>query len=226
MRMQTLALAGAVLAASGAHAGIQFKANGGAAQSIGAFDFSDGASAAFAAGGDRFSHAVLGAIHDELVGLGATTNGKLTFVAGETTEGLAMFALFDQETGGQANRNVARSTFSYSGAGTGFQNEGGELGGDDAGTFAWWANGRGDAFAATGISNDFSDSFTIGDFTGELSGASGVQVLSRNADGTLEVIELANFFGNGGNFAFAVPVPAAGALAGVGLLGVAVRRRR
>ena len=153
----------------------------------------------------------------------------LTFVAGETSDGIAMFALFDQETSNSFVELRTSAEFDFTGVGTAYQNEGGEIG-NGATAFRWDNNTKGDAFAVTGLTNDFADNaFTIGNFTdlgnGGINGAV-AQVVVENADGSFSTVTLTDFFGNGGNFAFAVPVPAAGALAGVGLLGVAVRRRR
>lgn len=207
-----------------------YKVNGGAAQTIGAFNFVD--NGAFASGSDRFNNTILASIHNELnapSGFNVSTDNKLTFVLGQTSEGLSMFALFDKEIGGNVTID-AGATFGYTG--TGFQNDTGDLqtapsSGETAftGDFRWSAANRGDGFAAIEFTTDFADNiFDIGALTGAVAGQH-AQVVSLNSDGSLSVIDLGAW--TGGTFAFAaVPMPAAGALAGVGLLGVAVRRRR
>ncbi|MCB9840669.1 MAG: hypothetical protein H6809_03345 [Phycisphaeraceae bacterium] len=204
----------------------------------------------FSAPSPTFSNNALAYIHSELQGDGVNTNDIVTIIAGDTDDGLALFALIDEEVSGFKNFNarldlVAVANDANNDGITGWVNDnGGELvqvanSNPIAGTynfdttFQWDTNGKGDAFALSDLGVGDNGSFVFNPIQGYGSfGVSrGFQYVSFD-NGAWHVVGTGTFNGSLANPTSTsldwrvIPLPHAGAmsLAGLGLIGV--RRRR
>ncbi len=197
----------------------------------------------FDASSPVFTNSALSAIHNDLKGKGITTDGVVTFILMDTTDGLTFAALVDDVTQpGGFNGFTASLGMSTTAPITGvdFIND---ANGDitqqlnpgngtitSAGLFDWDADHLGDAFAWANLdAGDFvSFNFTEQDDTSAgLASTDTFQFVSWNG-AEWEVVANGDFT-NDGQFAFSftvLPVPAAALMGVAGLAGVVIRRRR
>ena len=204
----------------------------------------------FSAPSPTFSNNALAYIHSELQGDGIDTNNVITVLAADTDDGLALFALIDEETSGFKTFNarldmVAVAKDENNDGITGWVNDnGGELvqvanSNPIAGTFnfnttfQWDTDGKGDAFALSDLGVLDNGSFVFNPLMnfGTFGVSRGFQYVSFD-NGLWNVVGTGQFNGTTANPSSTsldwrvIPLPHAGAmsLAGLGLIGV--RRRR
>jgi hypothetical protein len=171
---------------------------------------------------------------------GISTDGMISFLLADTSDGLGFIALVDDDTvggdPGPANL-IGMSTTAPSSTEYWINDYGYDiLNIDDpfgitttaSGTFEWFEN-RGDAFAWTNLQDGDGVTFSFEKMEGEaLIGEDPFQFVTWNGDGW-QVVETADWTEND-QFAFSfvtiVPVPAPLLLGVAGLAGVAIHRRR
>lgn len=205
----------------------------------------------FSAPSPNFTNGSIGFIHSQLNGDGINTNNVITIMAGHTDDGLALFALLDDASGGFQAFNsrmdmVAVAHDSNLGTGiTGWVNDdGGELiqtanANPIAGTysfnttFQWDNNGQGDGFALSKLELNDSGSLVFNPLSGfGLAGVSnGFQYVSwENGQWVVVGTGTFNNAGAGGSSTSldwrVIPLPGAGAMSLAGLALVGARRRR
>jgi hypothetical protein len=187
----------------------------------------------------KFSAADLQSVHNTLHADGVTTDGFVTFLLADTSEGLSFLSLIDDNTvpGSTGHGNLLGMSTTGPSSANYFIND---VAGDNLtvseppgstsvfGDFAWDNNG-GDAFAWTGLGEGDSCDFSFSEMSGDaLAGVDTFQFVTWNGQ-AWEVVDHASFTGDG-QFAFSfavVPLPAPVLMGLVGLAGViAVRRRR
>jgi MYXO-CTERM domain-containing protein len=201
--------------------------------------------------GHQFTGSELRSIHESINAAGINTDGVVTFIIANTSAGLSMFALVDNNmTDGPKNIDamLGMTTTTNSSAGwvnndNNFFANGGthENGGStqtQSGDFFWHPDGGATGMAWTGLQSGNSGSFNFTAFMGGEGGPSTFAGLT-NSDtfqfvswtGTTWNLKRTGSFDGGGSFSFAfavVPVPPALGLglAGLGMVVVARRRRK
>jgi hypothetical protein len=196
-----------------------------------------------------WSHVSLIAANAALHASGISTNGKVTILAANTSRGLSVMALFDDDVAGQvpiSMGNVGMSTFA-TGTNMSYVNAGannvtitpnGSASCSATGTVQWNSNGGGNGFAWTGLTATNTVSYHFSRVASQpmgLTSPSTFQFATWNGAGW-ELVPIANSFLSfdvNGNFGFSgqftttvIPLPAGGAMAGIGLLGLGLVRRR
>lgn len=197
-----------------------------------------------------WTHASLASAHSLLNASGVETNGKITIVAADTTHGLAMMALFDQDTVGRtpiAMGNVELVTVAHgdnlaylnSGANNVIISPNGPTSRTAMGTVQWNSNGGGNGFAwaALEVGNTMTFRFNkVPDMPLGLDDPNTFQFASWNGS-SWSVIPLApgeKSFTATDDYGFSaqvesitvVPLPSGSLLAGASLVGLAGLRRR
>ncbi|MBX3379053.1 MAG: hypothetical protein KF805_03075 [Phycisphaeraceae bacterium] len=183
-------------------------------------------------------------IHASLNASGVSTNGKITFVAADTDQGLAFMALIDQQflEGPTALGNVhmdsvtngANLAYMKDTAGNLTVSAVGPNSRIASGNFAWNSNGGGDAFAWAGLSDGNSMTFRFNSIMGEVLGLndpSTFQFVTWTGTNWALAAVSADLlsFSDTNDFGFAataVPAPGVFAIAGAPLLGLSMIRRR
>lgn len=195
----------------------------------------------------NFSNGALGFIHTELGNDGINTNDIITIIAGDTDDGLAMFALVDQESGGFIGHNsrldlVAVADDESNNGITGWVNDNsGELiqtqnQNPISGvysfntTFQWDNRATGDAFAMSQLDVADSGSLVFNTLAGfGTTGVSrGFQYVSF-VNGQWTVVGSGNFNPQGASTSLdwtVIPLPGVGAMGMAGLAVLGTRRRR
>jgi len=219
----------------------------------GSFNLNPGdlTSTVFNAMSPNFTNGSMGFIHNQLQGDGIVTNNVITIMAGRTDDGLALFALLDDDSGvlSQSFNSrmdmvaVARDNNEVGGI-TGWVNDnGGELV-QTAGsntlastytfntTFEWDNDGQGDGFALSKLELNDSGSLVFNPLNFGLAGVeNGFQYVSWD-NGEWVVAGTGNFNNAalGGSITSldwrVIPLPGAGAMSLAGLALVGARRRR
>lgn len=201
----------------------------------------------FDAPGPDFSNDAMVALHDDIHGSGITTDGMVTFVLADTTDGLGFIALVDDES---ASRTGDRLPTELSMSTTGPDSLNHWINDVDsaditmffdpptrtqtaAGHFGWNADGRGDGFAWSNLAAGDFVTFNFGrggpgddSFPG-LNEANPFQFVSWNGE-DWEVVAN-SVFSEGDAFAFSftvIPLPAPFLLGAAGLAIVGIARRR
>jgi hypothetical protein len=171
---------------------------------------------------------------------GISTNGMISFLLADTSDGLGFIALIDDDTvggdPGPANligmSSTAPSSTEYWINDFGYDildiSDPFNITTTASGTFEWFEN-RGDAFAWTNLQDGDGVTFSFEDLeTSALNEEDPFQFVTWNGDGW-QVVDTADWTENG-QFAFSfvtiVPVPAPMLLGVAGLAGVALYRRR
>lgn len=209
-------------------------------ESFGADTIKAGDFSSYVFGGEtspNFTHAALQGIHNELAADGVDTEDKLTILAAETDNGLALFFLFDKEKSGYNGLDDSisfSSTINHSG-GVGWINDANQdiqVGPIDfgaataaGGTVTWDSDNRGDAFAWSGLEKDdgITATFSGNTFFDEVQFAT-----FDSVDGWSLLSETKSFTESGTLVLDFVVVPSPVAVLGaIPMLGlIAVRRRR
>lgn len=203
----------------------------------------------FSAPSPNFTNGSLGFIHGQLAAAGINTNNVVTILAGQTDDGLALFSLVDQESGGFVgfNSRLDLAGVAHDSAGNGINgwvnDNGGELiqianANPIAGTytfdttFQWDNRATGDAFALSQLDLNDSGSLVFNPLNGfGLTGVSnGFQYVSFN-NGQWTVVGTGTFNGGAAGSSTSldwrvIPLPGAGAMSLAGLAIVGARRRR
>lgn len=201
----------------------------------------------FSAASPNFSNGALGFMHTELANDGINTNDIITIIAGDTDDGLALFALIDQESGGFIGHNsrldlVAVADDENNNGITGWVNDNsGELiqtsnQNPISGVYNWnntfqWDNrATGDAFAMSDLELNDSGSLVFNTLPGfGTTGVSrGFQYVSF-INGQWTVIHTGSFNPQGASTSLdwqVIPLPGVGAMGLAGLAVVGARRRR
>jgi len=205
----------------------------------------------FSAPSPNFTNGSMGFIHNQLQGDGIVTNNVITIMAGRTDDGLALFALLDDDSGVFTSFNsrmdmvaVAQDNNNVGGI-TGWVNDnGGELiqaanSNPIAGTytfnttFQWDNRTKGDGFALSKLELNDSGSLVFNPLNafGLAGVANGFQYVSWE-NGQWVVVGTGNFnnvAGGGSSTSLdwrVIPLPGAGAMSLAGLALVGARRRR
>lgn len=203
--------------------------------------------AVFSAPSPNFTNGALGFIHTELANDGINTNDIVTIIAGDTDDGLAMFALVDQQSGGFIGHNsrldlVAVASDENSNGVVGWVNDNsGELiqtsnNNPIAGTytfnttFQWDNRATGDAFAMSDLDVGDNGSLVFNTLVGfGTTGVSrGFQYVSF-VNGQWTVVGAGSFNNLGASTSLdwqVIPLPGVGAMGLAGLAVVGTRRRR
>jgi len=207
---------------------------------------SKGVPALFDAAGPEFTNVALRAIHDDINASGIDTDGLVTFVLADTTDGLTFITLVDDESAGRAG-NPMDTEMGMSTTGPDSLNHWINDSGQDillhfdppnntqtaAGIFNWNADSRGDAF---GWSNLAGGDFVTFNFT--RGGPNHDSFPGLNEDDTFQFVSwngedwevvARDVFSGEGDFAFSftvIPLPAPVLIGTAGLVLVGVARRR
>jgi hypothetical protein len=201
----------------------------------------------FSAASPSFSNGALGFVHTQLANSGINTNDIITVMAGDTDDGLALFALIDQESGGFIGHNsrmdlVAVADDENNNGITGWVNDNsGELiqtsnQNPISGVYNWnttfqWDNrATGDAFAMSQLDVNDSGSLVFNTLAafGTTGVARGFQYVSF-VNGQWTVVGTGTFNPQGASTSFdwqVIPLPGVGAMGLAGLAVIGVRRRR
>ena len=175
------------------------------------------------------------ALCDSLRADGVTTDGLITFLLADTSDGLSFITLVDDANvgGDQGNPNlVGMSSTEYGINDLGYDildiSDPFNITTTASGTFDWFDN-RGDGFAWSNLQDGDGVTFSFERMAGEaLVAEDTFQFVNWNGD-AWQVVDTANWTENG-QFAFSfvtiVPLPAPLLLGLAGLAGVAVYRRR
>lgn len=201
----------------------------------------------FSAASPNLTNGALGFIHTELTSDGVNTDDIVTIIAGDTDDGLALFALVDQQAGafiGYNSRldvNAVATDVNNNGI-TGWVNDnGGELfqvanSNPIAGTysfnstFQWDNRAMGDAMALSDLDVGDNGSLVFNTLQGfgTLGVSRGFQYVSF-VGGQWTVVGTGAFNGQGASTSLdwqVIPLPGAGAMSLAGLALVGARRRR
>jgi hypothetical protein len=207
-------------------------------------------SSVFGNGQTNWTTSSLTSAHGYLHGSGIATNGKVTFVAADTTHGLALMALIDDQMGSEgeptlghvgmvsvghganlAYVNAAGGSIDVTPNGTGSRTA--------SGAFNWNSNGGGNGFAWANLATGNAITFRFNRIAGEtlgLNDPSTFQFANWNGTGwslvpvspALLSFTATNDYGFSATVqtAQSVPLPAGSVMAGASLMGLAVLRRR
>lgn len=200
---------------------------------------------AFGNGPTQWLGSSLAAVHASINASGVSTNGRITFVAAETNAGLAFMALIDQElvTGVNAGGNVHMDSVADGLNQAYLKDTSGNVvigaNGPNAriasGNFGWNSNGGGDGFAWANLASGNTTTFRfnkIANLALGLNAASTFQFVTWDGVKWAEVVVPASLlsFSSTDDYGFSatvlVPSPGFLAVAGIPMLGYAVRRRR
>lgn len=191
-----------------------------------------------------FTTDVLKDLHDD-INVNVSTNDTITIVAVDTTDGLALIHLIDDETGSESNQDVRTVAFDSDAnlSTPAWINDVGDnivvtdptsstVNANASGTFDWWFNGRGDAFAWADLAVDDSGQSEFTKINADL--FTEIQFVTWDstlgAAGEWTVLGTKDFTGTDVSFSWTVvPTPTA-ALAGLPILAMLaighMRRRR
>ena len=200
-----------------------------------------------AASSPNFTNGALGFIHSELATDGVNTNDIVTIIAGDTNDGLGLFALIDQQAGAFVgfNSRLDMNAIAVDTAGNGIKgwvnDNAGELiqtSGSNpiAGTFSFnttfqWDNAAtGDAMALSNLNNGDNGTFVFNTLPGfgTTGVARGFQYVSF-INGNWTVVGAGSFNSSGASTSLdwqVIPLPGVGAMSLAGLALVGARRRR
>lgn len=200
---------------------------------------------AFGNGPNQWLGTSLASVHASINASGVNTNGKITFVAADTSAGLSFMALIDQEliTGANNGGNVHMDSVADGGNQAFIKDTAGNVvvgtNGPNAriasGNFAWNSNGGGDGFAWANLASGNTTTFRfnmIANLALGLNASSPFQFVTWNGTNWAEVVVPAALlsFSSTDDFGFAatvlIPTPGVLAVAGIPMLGFAARRRR
>jgi hypothetical protein len=200
---------------------------------------------AFGNGPNQWLGTSLASVHASINASGVNTNGRITFVAADTSAGLAFMALIDQElvsganTGGNIHMDSVadgvNQAFIKDTAGNIVIGANGPNARIASGNFAWNSNGGGDGFAWANLASGNTTTFRfnmISNLALGLNAASPFQFVTWDGVKWSEVVVPASLLGfsSTDDFGFSatvlVPSPGVLAFAGAPLIGFAVRRRR
>ncbi|MBY0112930.1 MAG: hypothetical protein K2Y21_08920 [Phycisphaerales bacterium] len=200
---------------------------------------------AFGNGPNQWLGSSLAAVHASINASGVNTNGKITFVAAETSAGLAFMTLIDQEliAGTTAGGNVhmdsvadgVNQAFIKDTAGNVVISANGPNARIASGNFAWNSNGGGDGFAWANLASGNTTTFRfnmIANLALGLNASSPFQFVTWDGAKWAEVVVPAALlsFSSTDDFGFSatVLVPSPGVLfvGGISMIGLAARRRR
>jgi hypothetical protein len=186
----------------------------------------------------------LASVHSTLNAAGIDTDGKITFVAADTNQGLALMVLVDQESGvlGGTTTGRVQMTSTVAGAGVQYINTiaspvtvtGTGITRTARANFQWNGNGGADAFAWSNLQSGDSVSFQfVRDSRSQaLLDSSTFQFVTWNGSGWVRASLASNqaLFDESGNYDFgaliAVPLPSPLMLGSLPLLGLAACYRR
>jgi hypothetical protein len=187
----------------------------------------------------------LAAVHASINASGVNTNGRITFVAADTSAGLSFMALIDQElvAGVNAGGNIHMDTVADGLNQAFIKDTSGNIvigaNGPNAriasGNFGWNSNGGGDGFAWANLASGNTTTFRfnmIANLVLGLNASSPFQFVTWDGVKWSEVVVPASLLGfsSTDDFGFSatvlIPSPGALAVAGIPILGFGVRRRR
>lgn len=186
-----------------------------------------------------FTNADVTSVHQALHADGVSTDGMVTFLLADTSDGLSFVTLMDDitQTGSGSDRTYLSMSTTAADSTDYFINDLAsdvvtvdEFAGTTtvSGTFEWLDARGGDGFAWTSLQAGDAATFNFSEIEGAgLDGAEVFQFVTWNGD-AWEVVAMADFTGEG-QFSFTftvVPLPAPVLLGLAGLAGVAIMRRR
>lgn len=200
---------------------------------------------AFGNGPNQWLGSSLASVHASINASGVNTNGRITFVAADTTAGLAFMALIDQELVAGANvggnlhmdsvADGVNQAFIKDTSGNVVVGANGPNARIASGNFGWNSNGGGDGFAWANLSSGNTTTFRfnmIANLALGLNASSPFQFVTWDGVKWSEVVVPASLlsFSSTDDFGFSasvlIPTPGALAVAGIPMMGFAIRRRR